>query len=44
MSSDKDSDNDSGNEDETLNPYLFKSALDVGSYFIDVEPDNEVVF
>ena len=25
-------------------PYLFKSALDVGSHFIDIIPDNELVF
>ena len=25
-------------------PFLFRSALDVGSHFIDVEPENELVF
>lgn len=44
MSDKEDSDRNSSSEDEMAIPWLFKSALDVGSYFIDVEPDNELVF
>lgn len=25
-------------------PYLFKSSLDVGSHFVDIVPDNELLF
>ena len=36
---------DDENEDEDMIiPYLFKSSLDVGSHFIDVTPENELVF
>ena len=42
MSSDSD---DNSNDDQDLSvSYLFKSALDIGSHFIDVQPDNELVF
>ena len=43
MSSDSE-DHNSSDEDEFSTPYLFKSALDVGSHFIDIEPSNELVF
>ena len=33
----------SGDEDIKI-PYLFKSALDVGSYFVDIAPQNELTF
>ena len=38
-----DSDN-SSDEDFEAHAHLFKSSLDVGSHFIDIEPDNELVF
>jgi hypothetical protein len=38
------SDQNSSDDDDLLIPHLFKSALDVGSHFIDVEPENELVF
>jgi len=42
---DSDSDvNSSDGEDGLSIPYLFKSALDVGSHFIDIIPENELVF
>ena len=44
---DSDSDSNSGSSDgenDYIVPYLFKSALDVGSRFVDVVPDNELVF
>jgi hypothetical protein len=44
MSSDSDHNDDSDQEDDFSMPYLFKSALDVGSHFIDIIPDNELVF
>ena len=34
----------SGSDDDIQIPYLFKSALDVGSHFVDIVPDNELVF
>ena len=43
MSSDNSDQNSSDDDDMTI-PYLFKSALDVGSHFIDIEPDNELKF
>lgn len=45
MDSDESDDSDSsgGDTDYTV-PYLFKSALDVGSKFVDIVPDNELVF
>ena len=43
MSSDGSDQNSSDDDDMTI-PYLFKSALDVGSHFIDIEPDNELKF
>lgn len=39
-----DSEHNSSDDDDMTIPHLFKSALDVGSHFIDVEPDNELVF
>ena len=41
---DSDSDHNSSDDDDMLTPHLFRSALDVGSHFIDVEPENELVF
>jgi len=41
MSSDSEN---SSNEDYSDHMHLFKSSLDVGSHFIDIEPDNELVF
>ena len=38
------SEHNSSDDDDMTIPYLFKSALDVGSHFIDVEPENELVF
>ena len=38
------SENNSSDEEDIKIPYLFKSALDVGSHFIDIEPENELVF
>ena len=43
MDSDSDSNDSEGENDYTI-PYLFKSALDVGSRFVDIVPDNELVF
>ena len=43
MDSDSDSNSSEGESDYTI-PYLFKSALDVGSRFVDIVPDNELVF
>jgi hypothetical protein len=43
MSSDSDHDN-SSDDDFAQHTHLFKSSLDVGSHFIDIEPDNELVF
>ena len=40
-----DSDNDSsGDEDFEAHAHLFRSSLDVGSHFIDIVPENELVF
>jgi len=40
-----DSDNDSsGDEDFEAHAHLFRSSLDVGSHFIDIVPDNELIF
>ena len=44
MASHSSSEQNSSDEEDIQIPYLFKSALDVGSHFIDVEPDNELVF
>jgi hypothetical protein len=39
------SDNDSsGDEDFEAHAHLFRSSLDVGSHFIDIAPENELVF
>jgi hypothetical protein len=43
MDTDSDS-NSSGDENDYSVPHLFKSALDVGSRFVDIVPDNELVF
>ena len=41
--SDKDSQDGSDvRAEDTL--HLFRSSLDVGSYFVEIEPDNELVF
>ena len=42
--SDHDSSSNESDGDEYTVPYLFKSALDVGSNFVDIVPDNELVF
>ena len=39
-----DSDNNSSDEDFQNHLHLFKSSLDVGSHFIDIVPENELVF
>jgi hypothetical protein len=40
-----DSGNDSsGDEDFEAHAHLFRSSLDVGSHFIDIVPENELVF
>ena len=44
MSSDSDHNDSSEGEDDFSMPYLFKSSLDVGSLYIDIIPDNELVF
>lgn len=41
MSSDSENSSD---EDFEAHSHLFKSSLDVGSHFIDIVPDNELVF
>ena len=38
------SDHNDSSDDEMSIPHLFRSALDVGSHFIDIEPENELVF
>ncbi len=43
MNSDSEN-NSSDGEDGLSIPYLFKSSLDIGSHFIDIIPDNELVF
>ena len=37
-------DNSSGDEDFEASAHLFRSSLDVGSHFIDIHPENELVF
>jgi hypothetical protein len=44
MDSDGSDHNSSDDDADFLNPHLFRSALDVGSHFIDVQPENELVF
>jgi hypothetical protein len=39
-----DSDNVSSEDDFQNHLHLFKSSLDIGSHFIDIEPANELVF
>jgi len=34
----------SSEEDFQQHTHLFKSSLDIGSHFIDYEPENELVF
>lgn len=34
----------SSDDDFQSHAHLFKSSLDIGSHFIDIEPDNELVF
>lgn len=43
MDTDSDSNSSEGENDYAV-PHLFKSALDVGSRFVDIVPDNELVF
>jgi hypothetical protein len=38
------SENSSSDENFEQHAHLFKSSLDVGSHFIDIVPDNELVF
>lgn len=39
------SDSDNGSDEDFQNHlHLFKSSLDVGSHFIDIQPDSELVF
>lgn len=44
MSSGSDQNDSSDGEDDFSLPFLFKSALDVGSHYIDIIPDNELLF
>lgn len=45
MKKDNDSNSDSDDSDsDTHIPYLFSSALNVGTHFIDLVPDNELIF
>jgi hypothetical protein len=39
-----DSDHDNSSEDEGNSVHLFKSSLDVGSHFVDMVPETELVF
>jgi len=39
-----DSEHNSSDDDFSSHIHLFKSSLDVGSHFIDIEPENELVF
>ena len=39
-----DSEDNSSQEDLEQHTHLFKSSLDIGSHFIDIEPENELVF
>lgn len=39
-----DSEQNSSDDDFQSHTHLFKSSLDVGSHFIDIEPENELVF
>lgn len=39
-----DSDNSSGDEDFEANSHLFRSSLEVGSHFVDIAPENELIF
>ena len=39
-----DSENNSSDEDFQNHLHLFKSSLDIGSHFIDIQPENELVF
>ena len=39
------SESDNGSDEDFQNHlHLFKSSLDVGSHFIDIQPDSELVF
>lgn len=42
--SDSHSDKDSSDDDFESHAHLFKSSLDVGSHFIDITPETELVF
>jgi len=44
MSKSESDENSSGDEDFEAHAHLFRSSLDVGSHFIDIVPDNELVF
>lgn len=42
--SDPDSENSSDDEQNKANEFTFESAIDVGSHFIDVTPDDQLLF
>ena len=44
MSKSESDDNSSGDDDFEAHAHLFRSSLDVGSHFIDIAPENELVF
>jgi bisphosphoglycerate-independent phosphoglycerate mutase (AlkP superfamily) len=44
MSKSESEENSSGDEDFESQTHLFRSSLDVGSHFIDIQPENELVF
>lgn len=44
MSKSDSDENSSGDEDFEAHTHLFRSSLDVGSAFIDIQPENELVF
>lgn len=42
--SDPDSENSSDDENQKANEFTFESAIDVGSHFIDVTPEDQLLF
>ena len=44
MSKSDSDENSSGDEDFEAHAHLFKSSLDVGSHFIDINPEHELTF
>lgn len=44
MSKSDNEENSSGDEDFEAHAHLFRSSLDVGSHFIDIQPENELTF